>query len=110
MQYIGSTLGCGCDFPHATLQNGGWPEIGYPEDPETEYPERVATRGRNRQALVDLLRTTGDEVVELYGLWDGTDTDFAAEPMAREVIAVQRILDPDFLFKERGFYEARFGT
>jgi len=31
VQYIVSTSGCGCDFPHATLQNGEWPEIEYLE-------------------------------------------------------------------------------
>jgi hypothetical protein len=110
VQCVGSTAGCGCDFPHATLQNGCWPEIGYPEGFEAAYPESLANSRRNRQALVDLLRTTGDKVVELYGVWDGTDTDFSEEPMAREEITIERILDPDFVFKERGFYEVRLGT
>ena len=57
-----------------------------------------------------MLPTTGDKVVERYGVWDGTDTDFREEPMAREEITIERILDPDFLFKERGFYEVRLGT
>lgn len=25
IQYIGSSSGCGCDFPHLMFQNGGWP-------------------------------------------------------------------------------------
>src|SRR6267154_4922812 len=76
VQYIGSTSGCGCDFPHATLQNGGWPEIGYVEHLEQDA-ERVAIDTRNREALVDLLRDSGDRVVELYGIWDG---DFVEPP------------------------------
>ena len=27
VQYIGSTSGCGCDFPHVTLTRGEW--VGY---------------------------------------------------------------------------------
>ena len=26
VQYIGSSSSCGCAFPHAMFQNGGWPE------------------------------------------------------------------------------------
>src|ERR1700751_2909318 len=70
VQYIGSTSGCGCDFPHATLQNGTWPEIGYSDGPEEELPERVASDRHNRRALVDLLRAANEKVVELYGVWD----------------------------------------
>jgi hypothetical protein len=29
VQYIGSTYGCGCDFPHVTLTRGEW--VGYLE-------------------------------------------------------------------------------
>jgi hypothetical protein len=98
VQYIGSTSGCGCDFPHATLRNSSWPEIGYQD---LRYPERAAIENENKQALVDLLRASGEPVVELYGVWDG---DFADEPRAHENITIEQILDPTFLFKERGFY------
>jgi hypothetical protein len=98
VQYIGSTSGCGCDFPHATLQNSSWPEIGYQD---LRYPERAAIENENKQALVDLLRASGEPVVELYGVWDG---DFAEEPRAHENITIEQILGPTFLFKERGFY------
>ena len=70
VQCIGSTSGCGCDFPHATLQSGQWPEIGYLEQLEQDV-ERVTSDKRNREALVDLLRESGDEVVE--------DTEFGTE-------------------------------
>jgi hypothetical protein len=100
VQYIGSTSGCGCDFPHATLQNGGWPEIEYSEYGEQDS-ERVAINKGNREALVDLLRQSGDNVVELYGVWDG---DFVEAPKVQESIAAETILDSGFLFKERGFY------
>jgi hypothetical protein len=63
--------------------------------------ERVAINKSNREALVDLLRESGDEVVELYGVWDG---DFVEAPKVQESIAAETILDSGFLFKERGFY------
>jgi hypothetical protein len=68
VQYIGSTSGCGCDFPHVTLTRGEW--VGYldvvVDDPEWEASERV-----NREALVALLRESGEKEVDLYGIWDG---------------------------------------
>ena len=63
--------------------------------------ERITRDNRNRAALVDLLRESGDEVVELYGIWDG---DFGEPPEAHESIAAKTIIDSAFLFKERGFY------
>ena len=94
VQCIGSTAGCGCDFPHVLLQNGEWPIFDF------EDAERVATFGQNRSALVTLLRNTGETTLEIYGLWWG---DFAKQP-SREDISLLRILEPDFLFRERVFY------
>jgi hypothetical protein len=98
IQRIGSTSGCGCDFPHVTLTKGAW--VGYPDvavdDPEWEATERV-----NREGLVALLRESGEKTIELYGIWDGQ----IEKPVnVREEIRLNRILDPDFRFKERGFY------
>ena len=90
VQSIGSTSGCGCDFPHVLLQNGEWPEVDFDD------AERVATFGHNRKALATLLRDTGEETVELYGLWWG---NFAREPLANEQIPLLRILEPDFHFR-----------
>jgi hypothetical protein len=47
------------------------------------------------------LRNSGEKTVELYGMWDG---DFAEVPKARESISLQKLLHPDFRFKEQGFY------
>ena len=103
MQYIGSTSGCGCDFPHATFQNGEWPEISYRAyRVELEDPESLASDRRNRKALVDCLRKSNERLVELYGIWDG---DFTEVPQARESIILEDLLDSDFLLKERGFYK-----
>jgi len=103
VQYIGSTSSCGCDFPRATLQNGQWPTLESPEEPardELDIARDISDR-QNRETLVALLRTTREKVVELYGVWDG---DFATPPQAQEDIPVNRLLDSDFRFKERGFY------
>jgi hypothetical protein len=103
VQYIGSTTGCGCDFPHVMFQNGGWP--WFEDDDEDELDrERKAIEQRNRDGLVPLLRQTGEATVELYGVWDG---DFATPPANREEISADEILHPDFRFKEKGFYSVR---
>lgn len=96
VQYIGSTSGCGCDFPHAMFQNFGWPDLGYVE--YLDHAESVLLR----KALVTLLRASGEKVVELYGILDG---EFDAPPEARESIAVEEILAPHFRFRERAFYK-----
>jgi len=101
VQYVGSTSGCGCDFPHAILQNFAWPEIGCVEHLKVD-PERAATDRYNKEALINLLRTSGENAIELYGVWDG---DFAEPPEVKEVITAETILDPRFRFRERAFYE-----
>jgi len=78
------------------LQNGDWPEIEV-----AKAFERNPSEKPNREALAALLGSSGESMIELYGLWDG---DFSETPKAREEIPLSRILDPDFLFKEQGFY------
>ena len=95
VQCIGSTAGCGCDFPHVLLQDGKWPNF------DLEDAARVATFGQNRSALVTLLRNTGETAIEIYGLWWG---NFAKAPLSREDIPLLRILESDFLFREQVFY------
>jgi len=101
VQYVGSTSGCGCDFPHASLQNGEWPELEYFSDAKKEEMEIAGdiSDRNNCEALVALLRTTGDTMVELYGVWDG---DFANAPKAQENMSVNDLLGPNFRFKEQG--------
>jgi hypothetical protein len=100
VQYIGSTSGCGCDFPHVMFQNGDWP---WWEDEDEDDRQRKTTEQRNREGLVTLLRQTSESSVELYGVWDG-NFDFRTPPAAHEEIRVETILDPTFRFKEGGFY------
>jgi hypothetical protein len=104
VQYVGSTSRCGCDFPHATIQNGGWPEIEYPVTSERAEPAiaKAISDRQNCEALAALLRTADDAVIELYGVWDG---DFAEPPQARENISIASLLQPEFRFKERGLYK-----
>lgn len=103
VRYIGSTAGCGCDFPHVTLQDGEWLTFEDDEvDAEQEEKEKY-----NRKALVGLLQESGERMVELYGVWDG---DFDKLPKATEEIPLQRILDPNFLFKEQGFYRVKIDS
>jgi len=97
VQPIGSTSGCGCDFPHLLYQNAGWPAYLEVEVDE----ERLASDCFNRESLAGLLRDTGESYVELYGVWAG---DFAEEPRSREEVSIESIRRADFYFKERGFY------
>ena len=100
VQYIGSTAGCGCDFPWVMLQNGEWPWF----DDGNRDAEQEARDRYNREGLVDLLRASGEQTVELYGVWDG---DFTIAPAAREEISLAALLDRSFQFKEQGFYVVR---
>ena len=95
VQYIGSTSQCGCDFPHAILQNGDWPEIEV-----AMALERDPNEMPNREALVALLGSSGESTIELYGLWDG---DFSETPKTRETIPLGRILDTGFFVQGAGF-------
>jgi hypothetical protein len=80
------------------FQNGGWPEAEYYDEPNDETS---ASNRFNRQSLIALLKTTGEDSVELYGIWAG---NYLKEPAIRETISVDQIADPQFLFKEYCFY------
>jgi hypothetical protein len=88
VQYIGSTSGCGCDFPHLMMQNGEWPK------PISEDTGRDDSQHHNMEALVALLRTTGEETVELYGIWAGDWVDSLSPPFRfnfqRNIASCQR--------------------
>ena len=100
VQFVGSTSGCGCDFPREFLQDGGWVYFGEDQiDPDEAANHQVC-----REGLYKLLQSTGDSMVELYGVWDG---DFAEPPTAQVDISVEEILAPEFRLKEKGFYRVR---
>ena len=96
VQYVGSTSGCGCDFPHVLTDTWRSPMFQLEAFPETDASEHS-----NAQELVKLLQASGEKTVEVYGVWDG---DFTEAPEARESISLSSILDPHFRFKEKGFY------
>lgn len=108
VQYVGSTSGCGCDFPHSMFQNGGWPWFEDDEEDEDDR-ETKAREKRNLERLVALLGATGDASVELYGVWDG-GFEFDTPPLNREEISVDEILQPNFHLKEQGFYTVLLST
>jgi hypothetical protein len=101
VQYIGSTSGCGCDFPHVTLARGEW--VGYPEV-EVDDLEWEANERTNRELLMTLLRESDEKIIELYGIWRSGDGYLYKPVNVREEIPLTRILEPTFRFKERGFY------
>ena len=96
VQHVGSTSGCGCDFPHVIIQNWRSPMFKLEVFPETSTSEHS-----NAEELVKLLREAGEKTVEVYGVWDG---DFTEGPEVRESISLSSILNPHFRFKEKGFY------
>ena len=97
IQHIGSTSGCSCDFPNLTYQGGDWPSV----QEEVLDEEQAASDSVNREGLVNVLRASGDRIVELYGIWDG---DFEKAPAAGEEIYQETKLKPEFRFKKQGFY------
>lgn len=103
VQSIGSTSGCGCDFPHIMFQNDGWP---YFEDSDVDE-EQAESDQVNREGLFNILHASGESAIELYGIWDG---DFDKAPEAFEEIPLEAIQKSEFRFKERGFYKVRLST
>jgi len=85
------------------FQSGGWPELEFQADEEEDELDlaRETNHRQNCEALVALLRTSEEKAVEIYGVWDG---DFAAAPKSWESITIDRLIDPHFCFKEKGFY------
>ncbi len=100
VQNIGSTTGCGCGFPSIMFANGEWPWWdGCLEQDQIEDEQA------NRDALVRVLRSSGETTVELYGVWY-SDCEKASK--ITEEILLSSILDPSFRFKEQGFYRVDF--
>jgi hypothetical protein len=80
------------------FQNGGWPAPWEDKD-----PEQAASDRQNQEALVTALQQTGETGVELYGVWSGD----LSEPKSVEEISITDLLNPNFYFKEQGFYRVR---
>jgi hypothetical protein len=97
VQNIGSDTGCGCGFPSIMVDKAGeWPWWDGCLEGDQIESERM-----NREALVCLLRTSGETSVELYGIWYNK---CAEKPLAAEAISLDQILNTPFRFKEQVFY------
>jgi hypothetical protein len=67
LQYIGSTSGCGYDFPNVMLQNEEGPTVNIEEAEKDEFDKAQDISDQcNRELLVSLLRSSS-KTVELYG-------------------------------------------
>jgi hypothetical protein len=97
--YVGSDQGCGCGFRYVPLSEQF-------EGCELIYSEGVETQSKtqqNHQQLHDYLlkQFKGEDFVELYGCWSVDEKEPAS---FRTEIALQRLIDPTFCFRERGLY------
>ena len=100
VQYVGSTSGCGCDFPHWILFNGEVPTDGF--DGRDEGLRKV--NYENAKNLVKLLRDSSETSVEIYSVWAGNESN---PPLSKKSITIEGILMPTFLFGEQVFYQVR---
>ncbi len=99
VQYVGSTSGCGCDFPHWEIIQG---QV-LPEDFDPRDEDEKRSTHENVATLVKLLRESGEQDWELYGVWNSDPES----PVAVKSIALEEIEKPHFLFIERVFYRVR---
>ncbi len=100
VQYVGSTSGCGCDFPHWEIIQG---QV-LPEDFDPRDEDEKKSNQENVAALLKLLRESGEEHWEIYGVWDG---DFVESPVTVKSITLEDIEKRHFFFSERVFYRVR---
>ena len=100
--YIGSDTHCGCGFRNATYQNGSWPAAEWRPEEDTSHIEAQP----NHQRLVEFIQThlSGVDSFELYGRWEG---DIEAPALSDQSIAMERLLDLEFYFRDRGHYSVR---
>lgn len=96
VQNVGSTSGCGCDFPFIILNSEDWPWWDGLLD-----ASQIETEQFNRTALIKLLQSVGDSRVEIYGLWDGK---FQQAPKLIEDVDIATIQQSAFRFKEQVLY------
>jgi hypothetical protein len=105
VQYVGSTSGCGCDFPNAMLQNGSWPTIELDAADKDNFDKaQDISEQHNRELLIRLLQANCHNIVELYGFWIGDKDATTKSPLALENIPLDRIRQPDFRLNDQVFY------
>ena len=98
--YIGSHDGCGCGFRYIPL------EAILQEDAEAIYSEGVEHQKYtqpNHRKLFDYIEREfkNEPFLELYGCWSGEE---AERSTTEAEVRLDRIADPGFCFRERGFY------
>jgi len=100
VQYVGSTAGCGCDFPHWILFNGEPPADGF----DGREEDQKQTNTENAKRLVRLLRGNGGGSFEIYGVWAG---NWSKPQLDQKYIQLDEVLSPSFLFGEQVFYRVK---
>jgi hypothetical protein len=93
---VGSDQGCGCGFRHALLWDGEWLNV---------MDEESNNEQKNHVALLEYVSTyVEDGMVEIYACWNGDVNDL---PISKEEINADDLINKDFYFKERGFYQIK---
>lgn len=97
--YIGSDTQCGCGYRNATYQNGSWPEEEWHPDDDLSHVEAQP----NHERLVDFIQRHLPEhaPLEFFGMWEG---DYSSPTLSSQNIPLDRLLDLDFYFRDRGHY------
>lgn len=103
VQYVGSDTCCGCGFPNQSLIGDQWTG-----DPDSEEPDPDGMG--NLHALAKLIEESGENSIELYGIWLSKDEDFKKELIGVEAISFETILRPTFQFKERYLYKVNLAN
>ncbi len=97
--YIGSDTHCGCGFRNASYQNGCWPEEEWQPEGDTSQLDAQP----NHERLVEFIHRhlPDSSCFEFYGMWEA---DFTQPPLSDQTVTLERLLDLDFYFRDRGHY------
>ncbi len=96
VQYVGSSEGCGCSFRYWSEETGE-----SSEDRSEQIAYNAETR-RNRESLIRILQNSGEQAVNLYGVWEG---DFDKAPESRHNVGLNDLLTAEL--EERGCYHVK---
>jgi hypothetical protein len=92
-------------FSQCDVQNQGWPTLDTAEAERDEWDiARDVSERRNRDSLFALPRSSGDKLIEVYGIWLDDHEELAKPPVAFEDISLDGIWASDFRCEERIFY------
>ena len=99
-KYVGSDQCCGCGFRNVKIQDEVWPEEDFIGSQHYTGDEEQPNHEQLHKLVTSLLGQAAS--VQVYGCFDG---EFTEPVESRASINVNRLLDVDFYFRERGFYE-----